>query len=200
MIARPTPVLGCGLSRTGTTSLAEALRLLGYRPIRYPLSIASLERTYDAAVDITVVAWMDEIDQRFPDAKWVLTTRNETEWLQTMSVFVRRSMDVFEPDLVRFFMDIREQVYGSADFQEATWSRAFRNHHKRLSHRFGQCSGKLLIIDLSRGDPWLDICRFLGLSAPNVPFPHLNRMGEWAPFPHRSAPLCADGARADCAA
>jgi Sulfotransferase domain len=180
MAIGPTRVLGCGLSRTGNTSLAEALRILGYRPIRYPLSIDCLEETYDAAVDITVVAWMDEIDHRFPEAKWVLTTRDENEWLLKMAAFLRRPMDRFPPGLVRFFMHIREQVYGSAEFQEETYSRAFRNHHERVRHRFGKCPGKLLTINFSHGDPWPDLCRFLGMPEPNVPFPHLNRMGESA--------------------
>lgn len=186
VVARPSRVFGCGLSRTGKTSLAEALRILGYRPVKYPLNIDCLEAEYDAAVDITVVAWMDEIDRRFPDAKWVLTVRDEREWLHSASQFFRRSLVMFEPEMTRFFMTIREQVYGSAEFDAATWSQVYRSHQDRVRRKFGDQPGKLLVMDVGEGNPWSALCDFLSLPKPDVPFPHLNRIEDLAPFPHRT--------------
>ena len=51
---RTAKVFGIGLSRTGTTSLSEALGILGFSAVHYPATMRDIE-THDAAADLPVV-------------------------------------------------------------------------------------------------------------------------------------------------
>ena len=46
-------IFGIGLSKTGTSSLSEALEILGYSTVHFPRSLSEIAY-YDAATDSTV--------------------------------------------------------------------------------------------------------------------------------------------------
>jgi hypothetical protein len=91
--ARP-KVFGIGLSRTGTKSLHQALRILGYRSDHFSTHLLTLAqgelgldwssvRDYDALTDVTAARFYRELDARFPGARFILTVREPQAWLRS---------------------------------------------------------------------------------------------------------------------
>src|SRR5215212_6804140 len=91
----PHKVFGIGLSRTGTTSLTKALRILGYRAVHCPLSIvrfngkglqlsAEVVDRYDAFTDSPVARMYRELDYACPGSKFILTTRPIEKWMASV--------------------------------------------------------------------------------------------------------------------
>ena len=103
-------VICAGLSKTGTKSLAQALRLLGYTvfdaPEHYSLhfqqwrsilidngspDFLSMYRDVDAVTDLPANLFYREILAAFPDAKVILTEReSEDVWLRSILKQVRQ--------------------------------------------------------------------------------------------------------------
>lgn len=178
-------VFGIGLSRTGTTSLTEALRILGYRAVHCPLSIVAFNgkglklstdivTRFDAFTDSPVARMYRELDQAFPGSKFVLTTRPIDKWLGSM----RRMRPSFV--LLTLLPKVRQlarDFSGTTSFcDEQVLARAFVNHSRNVREYFGERLGKdLLVLDVSAADAWERLCGFLGHRAPPRAFPHYNR-------------------------
>lgn len=129
-------IFGCGLSRTGNKSLGDALKILGYNPVKYPKCVDDLGSLYNAAVDITVVAWLDELDVKFPDAKWILTVRDMESWLKSCERWFARSLDSFPEYKQSYLRHYRKVVYGSDTFDRQVWGSAYDRHIDRVVNKF----------------------------------------------------------------
>jgi hypothetical protein len=82
-LSRRAPCWGIGLGRTGTNSLCEALRILGYRFVGHNprfLELPSLE----GGADSRVTLHYKYLDYKFPGSKFVLTLRKLSDWLPSM--------------------------------------------------------------------------------------------------------------------
>ncbi len=82
-------VFGIGLSRTGTVSLHKQLIELAYvsRHSSGQLikdSSFDIMRDIDALVDSPVPLLYQALDRRYPNSKFILTTRNKDAWLHSM--------------------------------------------------------------------------------------------------------------------
>ncbi|MFI5941660.1 sulfotransferase family protein [Streptomyces uncialis] len=94
-------IIGAGLGRTGTTSLKQALDILGFGPVyhtkeifREPRRLADWETVvhggeqdwgrvfdgYRATVDWPGAAYWKELSDYYPEAQVILTTRNPQAW------------------------------------------------------------------------------------------------------------------------
>ena len=113
MSERP-KVFGVGFQKTGTSSLAGALRILGYDTIggvkdpdiaTRAVEIATrLSAQHDAFQDGLWPMVYREMDARHPAARFVLTIRPVDDWLDSMlAAFAGKSSA------------LREWVYGEAD-------------------------------------------------------------------------------------
>ena len=119
-------IFGIGLSKTGTTSLARALNILGYRTrdnlgvvdyIRGDLSSINpgILDTNDAFTDTPVPNFYRELDAKYPDAKFILTIRDMDGWLKSCKKqFTQRLSDKQNNAHNRLFMDL----YDSTVFDE----------------------------------------------------------------------------------
>lgn len=184
-------ILGVGLSKTGTSSLHRALGLLGLRSLHY--DDARLNdvvhgtaarpdfRRYDdvdAVLDIPAAHFFVELTAAYPDCRCILTERNEDDWWRS----VHHHFNVRRPIRTRadhpFKWDLRCLVYCSADAREAEYRRRYRAHNARVR----QCvpASRLLVMDISGGDGWDPLCRFLAAAVPDAAFPHQNRFDEGA--------------------
>jgi hypothetical protein len=178
-------VFGIGLSRTGTTSLTEALRILGYKAVHCPLSIVAFNgkglklstdivAQFDAFTDSPVACVYRELDQAFPGSKFVLTTRPIDKWMESM----RRMRPSFM--LLSILPKVRQiarDLGGTASFlDEDALAKGFVNHNKNVREYFGERVGKdLLVLDVSAADAWDKLCSFLGHKSHTRAFPHYNR-------------------------
>ena len=79
---------------------------------------------YDAATDISISAYFPALDERYPDSRFVLTTRAMEPWLESVERhFAAR-------DIRRYLGEspagiIRERVYGRRDFDRAAFIDAY---------------------------------------------------------------------------
>ena len=84
-----------GLSRTGTSSITVALQRLGYAAhhqchalaLRNGRASRFWADAFDAHADIAPATVFEDLATRYPDAKFVLTTREEGAWAKAMVRF-----------------------------------------------------------------------------------------------------------------
>ncbi len=183
-------VFGLGLSKTGTSSLAEALNLLGIRTIHYPSDESTFEclrdgryrlpilEEYQGAVDIPVAPFYAQLDAEYPGSRFVLTIRDPEPWLRSVELHWRLMMDWWEnyPDFKRFQGFISARVYGSVGFSRERFLDAYDTHGRNVAHYFKDRPDDLLVLDICGGEGWEKLCSFLGADIPDIPFPHAN---EW---------------------
>ncbi|MDB5506217.1 MAG: hypothetical protein JWR75_855 [Devosia sp.] len=174
-------VFGIGFHKTGTSSLGEALTRLGYRVAgpfgahdpdiansALPQALALAERR-DAFQDNPWPMLFREMDAAFPGSRFVLTIRPEAAWLSSMlAYFGTRSTPM------------RDWIYGvgSPVGNEAVYLERYQRHEREVRSYFANRPADMLVLRLTEGEGWRELCGFLELPAPELPFPHSNPAGE----------------------
>ena len=151
--------------------------LLGFRESLYSIGKNDVNLDYlsecDAAMDLPVSRYYKELDRRFPDSKFILTIRDEDEWITSAKKHFHPSRSTQNRD---YRNRMRLDIYGSILFDEQKFRQAFRRHHKQVKQYFSQRPDSLLIMDIASGDGWPKLCEYLNLKIPeNLPFPHSNK-------------------------
>lgn len=179
-----------GFHKTGTTSVREAMTMLGYsvagpNGLKDPdiarnvhrLAFRLAER-YDAFQDSPWPLLYREMDERYPGSKFVLMLRPSDEWIESQ---VRHFGERTSP--------MREWVYGVGcpKGNEAIYVARYEQHNREVLEYFSRRPADLLVLTLSNGDGWEKLCAFLGKEIPNAPFPQSNRAADRENEP-RSAP------------
>jgi len=167
-------VFGVGLSKTGTASLHEALIILGYSSVHYPMDLSVLDNV-DAGTDITVATEYKLLDQKYPNSKFVLTTRNWWKWILSLRKhFQRFSVETREQAV----LDIRKRTYGTIYYEPIKMLIRYFKHNKEVRNYFSGRQNDILVMDITSGDGWKKLCSFLGKKVPDVPFPRTNTAFE----------------------
>jgi hypothetical protein len=165
------PCWGIGLGRTGTVSFCAALRLLGYTRIGHNPEFHRL-RELEGGADNGVVVFYKYLDFKFPGSKFVLTTRDLESWLiscqYVSGVYPIKGMDDDVPIMRR--MTIYETVTFDRDKYIAAYERHYADVRRYFAHR-----DDLLEMNIVAGEGWEELCPFLGVEAPNVPFPNKHK-------------------------
>lgn len=165
-----------GLGKTGTTSLKEALGILGYRLIRLPLDWQGIS-DFDAALPGVSAAMYPELDAAYPGSKFILTVRDVDGWLKSIErdMGLKRGMD-------RQRAAEREQIltmkYGRTTFEREAFRTAFHEHEARVRKYFEDRPGDLLVLNVTQSAGWEPLCEFLGEPVPDEPFPNVNKARE----------------------
>lgn len=188
-------VFGIGLSRTGTTSLAMALEVLGYRTKHAPLHVWDIA-AHDATTDISVAARYRFLDRMFPGAKFILTVRDLARWLESCRDHWREQTQResgIEPPILASYREPEFLVYGGFGFDAERFAAAYRRHEHEVREYFADRPGDLLVMDICGGDGWQPLLEFLG-AGPDVPFPCRNaRERHAAGEAHADGPECPVG-------
>ena len=185
-------IFGIGFYKTGTTSLFEALRLLGYdtvngdTPGSYPgaddgatlirridagdLRLPTFER-FDAFTDNPYFAIWRRIYDLYPDARYILTVRDEAPWIASCVKFYRNRR--IRPMRLWMFGPHADPSHDEASRQ--AWLDAYRAHNRAVREFFATRPHQYLELDLTGEAGWEPLCRFLGASVPLQPWPHANR-------------------------
>jgi hypothetical protein len=183
-------VFGLGLSKTGTSSLGDALNRLGVRTIHYPFDERTLEElrggnyrlsvleAFQGIVDIPVAPFYAQLDALYPHSKFILTVRERESWLRSCEVHWRLMSEWREnfPQFKRFHEFISACVYGCTEFSRERFRYVYETHERNVREFFRERPEDLLVLDICAGEGWERLCAFLGLPVPRVPFPHAN---EW---------------------
>lgn len=207
-------VIGLGMGRTGTLSLKLALEKLGYAScyhmedlLRQPHDISYWEEikqrgdtdweklfgNYRSAVDFPVVACYQQLLKKYPDAKVILTVRDEDAWYDSAS---RTILNVepgplgkikmalklpFSPRLRKLMRIFRM----SGQFWQEHVGKDYRNKESVIAfyRRWNEQIRKkipdehLLVYEVKDG--WQPLCDFLDVEVPGEAFPKANTREEF---------------------
>lgn len=179
-------LLGAGLSRTGTFSLCQALRILGFNAIHWePGRLRDIMngtnnnpdfRRYDdvdAVTDLPAALFYNELCAAYPGCRLILTVRNEDEWYHSVKIHyeVRVPANMKDqPELLSEARATQMYVYGSDRVSEFLYKKKFLDHNQQVINAYPDS----LVMDITAGDGWEPLCDYLGVSVPDVEFPCIN--------------------------
>lgn len=182
-------IFAIGLSRTGTTSLHCALILLGFSAVHYPaaagqrwLSGDFSDRTtsaFQAFSDAPTCVFFKQLHKSHPNAKFVYTRRDPIKWLNSCERhFIGRPLN----KMSSYGLSIRLATYGIVQFERERFMEVFQDHEEKVKEYFADKPDSLLTIDLDEGPDITRLGRFLNVSTPEIPWPHLKtpNIGKFA--------------------
>ena len=179
-------IIGVGFQKTGTSSLRDALKILGYTVgdnnhqmlgpfLRGNMSrvIRTLNR-FDAVEDNPWPLMYKELDAQLPGSKFILTIREPESWFRSVE---RHIGDLRDP--------MHEWIYGLGkglpkDDKENTLA-VYNGHNQGVLNHFADRPDDLLVLDFTQGAGWEELCAFLGEDIPSLPFPHANNKTQERP-------------------
>jgi len=168
------------MHRTGTTTLAECLRLLGYRHAPYagellgevlagrPDGALAMLPAWDSFNDWPWPRLYRQLDEACPDARFVLTLRRNTDtWFRSVCGHAQRTGPTEE----------RRLLYGHPDPQgrRREYAAVYERHNRDVMQYFAGRPESLLTVCWETGSGWSSLCAFLGVEVPQRPLPHARR-------------------------
>jgi hypothetical protein len=196
-------VIGAGFGRTGTLSLKIALEVLGFgkcyhmksvikrpRHIRAwlnagrgkPIDWDFLFKHFNATVDFPASLFYDELKNKYPDAKVILTIRDPDTWYKSTERTIYKVPSIVPPWFKRIIPPMEQFIIMNElliwhglfknKFSDRKFAiRIFNEHIKNVRRHIPK--EDLLIFNVKDG--WRPLCDFLGVPIPkNIPFPHVN--------------------------
>ena len=200
-MAEELKVIGAGCGRTGTSSLREALKTLGYNPYHMEECVrndhfrlwlragrgdgAALDaalRGYDATTDFPAATFVDELVRRHPGAKVVLSTRDAGDWARSVRATIWHPQFLEKHWLFRLLLGeraqdmcrmYRERFFGGAEpsLDDVDALKRAFRAHEARVRRTVPAD-RLLVHRATDG--WAPLCAFLGKPIPDAPYPRVN--------------------------
>jgi len=197
-------VVGAGFGRTGTLSLKLALEHLGFGPCHHMFELRehpeqlpfwqaaargempdwdAVFAGYKACVDWPSARFWRGIAAHFTGAKVILSVRRAESWVKSVHATIypsMRELDGLEPGPTR---DRREMSYeiivnqtfdgrlGDPQHAIAVYQAHIADVQRTIAPE------RLLTFDVAEG--WGPLCDFLGVPAPDMPFPNTNSTEEF---------------------
>jgi len=180
---RRKPKIFCiGLNKTGTTSFGDALESIGYSRLGWTrlhspgLVTAYFEGNFDKIFDkaskydvLEDIPWplcFKELEEHFPNAKFVLTVRKDTDtWLKSIDKHIKGDYTG------------HKKIYGyfrPSENPEA-FQKKYAEHNAAVEEYFKDKPSKLLKMCFENGDDWKQLAPFLGIPTPRKRWPHSNK-------------------------
>ncbi|MCV6639596.1 sulfotransferase [Candidatus Albibeggiatoa sp. nov. NOAA] len=179
-------IFGIGLSRTGTTSLTQALDILGFHTAHWinPHTDRELDiddvLLFDALTDISISYMFETLYEKFPNAKFIYTTRPLDSWEKSVKTHYLRNH--FSSDLKKLIpiTNYRNQTYQNTQHNiysnHTSWREAYLHFDTRVKTFFAdKPQDKFLEFNIFVGDDWHQLCEFLGCDRPTIDFPWKNK-------------------------
>lgn len=168
-----------GFQKTGTTSLEDALRYLGFTVYGGDKNLQKFNNSEDLKVYIEHVLekwdcvqdmpwpiYYKELHEIYPNAKFILTYRETDKWIKSV---------------VRYFGSIRipmmRKIYKvpCAEGHENIYRIVYEKHNKEVMEYFNGNSN-FLIMNQNFNFNYRILCEFLEIeNCPEIPFPHSRR-------------------------
>lgn len=188
-------VFGIGMSKTGTSTLGACFEVLGLTPtcgwdgnvkslvqghrvvdpINLKFSYDPLDPIENKLVLKDIFDVVDQyksfqdtpwyiiysvLDKQYPNSKFILTVRKDS-YSQAVSDWQHNARHGrCSGDAPEWFIEKQSGIYEA--------------HNKSVQEYFRRRPDDLLVVCWEGGSGWEDLCNFLGLPVPNVPFPHEN--------------------------
>ena len=174
-------VFNIGLNRAGTTSLTEALELLGYRALHYRLNedhrlydvavgnlragrrpFAGIDQKFNAFSDFTGHLFFRQLDVGYPGSKFILTVRDLEPWLNSREWKVQQNLA--DPGYIGAFREVDRKA----------WAEDRERYLAEVTSYFADRPQDLLVMNIPAGDGWESLCTFLNRPIPTMPFHNVN--------------------------
>jgi hypothetical protein len=204
-------VVGAGFGRTGTMSLKVALEKLGFGPCYHmtevfehpehasfwlsawrgePVDWEGVLGDYGAAVDWPACTFYEELMERYPEAKVLLTVRDPERWYESVrNTIYELSVAITRHPLYRIGYTLVGLIVfrgpGNANladeliwegtfdgrFEDRAYAKeVFERHNAEVRRRVP--ADRLLVYEVKKG--WGPLCESLGVGEPDEPFPNTN--------------------------
>ena len=181
-------VFGIGLSRTGTTSLYNALERLGYNSLHWlNHDTADLISQpdfflYDSFTDTSVSHQFEWLYHTFPNSKFILTKRDFNSWHKSIARHYALKRNISGASKLATSSN-RHMYQGRVNLTEQnlyaqhdTWKSAFDAFNRRVEYFFkDKPKDRLLTLNMPDGDGWSALCRYLDKPVPDEDFPTSNK-------------------------
>lgn len=192
-------ILGIGLPKTGTSSLHESLRILGYKSVHFthddgpfkkqiqiPEDLRDKRYNYDAASDINVCGFFEKYDKMYPNSKFIFTVRETEGWLSSICLnhhyVAYYRGNISEPVYLenetsnpreQYRLDCLHSVFKKIPkyFDREHYLKCYIEYSTRVYNHFKNRLNDLLIMNICAGDGWEKLCKFLGKKVPQEKFP-----------------------------
>ncbi len=185
----PSYTLGEVFRNPGHVRVWEAARLAG-EEVDWEAFLAG----YGVAVDWPACSFYEELMQAFPEAAVILTVRDPAAWYESTrsTIYELRRLtegplpvraafalaELFVPG-VTGAVRLADRLVWEGTFEGRFGDRAyamevFERHNEAVRLRVSP--ERLLVFDVREG--WAPLCDFLGVEAPDRPFPRLNEARE----------------------
>lgn len=184
-------IFGLGLSRTATSSLNTALNSLGFHAIHWknPLTRKIISQTdvplFDAFTDISIAGDFEYLYSRYPNSKFILTTRDPQRWEMSVRAHYLMTNGCQELEELRAHPSNKEtsapagRVFWSIYGRHDSWQAAYHAHHQRVRAFFSdKPANRYLELAVTEGQGYDLLCPFLDQPIPDQPFPNENAQIE----------------------
>ncbi len=169
-------IFNVGLPKTGTTSLNEALTVLGYRSCHNPIDLRLA--TYEDAIyryerdDWDALTnfgehFYPQLDVSYPHSKFILTIRDRESWLKSSEKWYGQP-----PQNPPIDYKCHLETFGCMSFSRVRFAHVYDLHRRNVIDYFRDRPGDLLVLNCRDEDAWQKLCSFLGKTVPERPFPH----------------------------
>ena len=191
-------LIGAGFGRTGTNTQKVVLEKLGLGPCYHMYEVMQhpghVPLWYDAAcgvlpdwntlfegfssgVDWPVCSFWRELSEFYPDAKFILTPREEEAWYASINKTIfdtfRMPYDPENPNndlrLMTRKLILENTFDGNIEDKDHVLG-VYRKHNAAVLADLP--SDRVLTYDVKQG--WPPLCEFLGVDVPEEDFPHTN--------------------------
>jgi hypothetical protein len=181
-----------GVMKTGTTSLGDALSILGYKTRgwdsetieNYKESGRECEVLYEVINQYDAFhdgPWHDydftKLDERFPNSKFILLERDDDSWIRSLEMHTNKkyqtAKDIYQRD---------DTPSNAVDFWDRGWANPEKFKLERIAWKsekynciksyFRSRPDDLLVMNISAG--WNPLCSFLRKKVPVQKFPISN--------------------------
>jgi hypothetical protein len=190
----PTRIFGIGMHKTATTSLHNALSILGFdsahwRSAHWAKAIwkqmrdcgrsRTLERHY-ALCDLPIPLFYRELDEAYPGSKFILTVRSEHKWLRSVANHWDPNSNPYRGGWNHdpFTHKVHRELYGQKWFDADIFLERYRRHNAEVLEYFRERPDALCVINMDTDDVWAKLCPFLDRPIPDQPYPHSLRTKE----------------------
>ncbi len=191
-------VIGAGFGRTGTSSMRDALGILGFGPCHHmksliddPAHSAAWSRAiftnqmdwdvllggFAASIDWPSAYYWPRLMRAFPNAKVLLTLRDSESWWRS-----------FERTILPIIMDAPgdgtttagKLLLGPLVFREQPMTKAhcIAIYEENIARVRAEVPAERLHVH-EVGDGWGRLCAFLDVPVPDQPFPHKNTAADF---------------------
>jgi hypothetical protein len=177
------------MHKTGTTSLHQAFKILGYNAAHWTSAhwakklwremntegkSLTLEKHY-ALSDMPIGNLFRKLDEAYPGSKFILTTRNEDAWINSVRRHYNPNHNAWRPNWENdpFTNIIHKHTYGITTFNEQIMRERFRRHNSDVIMHFRNRPKDLLVLTDAQTS-WDKLCFFLNETTPTVPYPRVN--------------------------